>query len=100
MILEVESIAEEIAIDACGKSLVFLRGDFTEAQRSQGKFGEVYGPLEGLFRKAGIIRYYRMGINPELWMGKTEDVKWAKEFLGMPTLDEQKQKLRDKGFLK
>jgi hypothetical protein len=96
---EVEDIADEIAAKI---------GTRTLGQIQAGAMAKFSAPLSEnpdavllrrLFTVAGIVRFYRMGKNPELWLGKTEELKLAREFLGMPELDRQKEILREKGYL-
>jgi hypothetical protein len=96
MLLDLEQIAEEIAVDVCGKSLGALRSEFLATPKNELRL--IAKSLEALFRKAAIIRYCRMGLNPESWLRDSDDVKWAKEFLGV-SIEQQKEELRKRGYL-
>lgn len=99
LMAQVESIAEEIAESLGARSLAQIRGAATQHASLLPKDNADAQLLKKIFTIAGIVRYYKIGRNPEIWMGLTEDVILAKKFLGMPTVDEQKQILHDRGLL-
>lgn len=90
---EIEEIAREILSAGHGETL-------TEMRSRAAKSPEDAELLRKLFATANIVRFYRLGRVPERWLGKTEEVLVAKKFLGIPEIQEQKEILRQKGFLR
>lgn len=87
MMDELENLAAELAEQVCGASLHQL-----EEHREREK-------LVHLFHVSNLVRYYRLGRNPERWLGRNPDVILARKLAGLPgDLEEQKQILRAKGL--
>jgi hypothetical protein len=93
VILEVETYAEKVATWMSPRTLDQVRSASKSVEADT-------AVLRKIFQIASIVRYYKIGRNPELWLGKSEELLLAKKFLGMPTLEEQKQILIQKGFLR
>jgi hypothetical protein len=87
-VIDIDSIAEEIAEFLSAKSLGQVRGSGDAAA------------LKKIFAIAGIVAYYREGKNPERWLGQTEELQIAKKFLKIPTVEEQKKILVEKGLMR
>ena len=83
--IDIDSIAEEIAEYFSAKSL----GQVSDA-----------ATRKKIYAIAAIVGYYREGKNPERWLGQTEELLIAKKFLKIPTIEEQKKILVEKGLLR
>jgi hypothetical protein len=88
VMIEVEPLAEQVAKHLSAKTLGQVRGQGDSVA------------LKKIFCVSNIVRFYRMGCNPERWLGQTEELLEAKKFLGMPTIEEQKKILVEKGFMR
>jgi hypothetical protein len=97
---EVEPIAEEIAPIVVDCELFQLRTALKEAPKESELFKQATKNLRRLFGLANVVRYYRMGLNPERWLGKTDDVMMCKKIAGLACdFEEQKEVLKKRGYL-
>ena len=95
----VEPFAQEICLDLTGKSLAQVRREFMECHRDD--LPKHSQKLRFVFYCANILRYYRMGLNPEMWLGASDEVRAMKKRAGLAgDIEEQKRTLIEKGFLR
>lgn len=102
-ILSNEDIAEEFCEAITSKNLTTLREEVVNGFRSAPEWVDASKQLQHIFTCANIIRLYRMGLNPELFFGRTEAVYTCKRLLGLEEIEakiqNQKSTLHQRGFL-
>lgn len=99
IMMQVEPIAEMVARTLDSRSLNQIRHAAIEKSGLPLDQNPDEVLLKKIFTIAGICHYYGLKRNPELWLGQTEELLLAKKFLGMPTIEKQKEILKSKGFL-
>jgi hypothetical protein len=99
-----EPIAQEVAREF-GASLNDLRNRLINEKRELDR--DVQRQLDTIIRVANIIRYYKLGRDPARWFKPDDEyIRLAREILGLRSpqqrlldLEQQKEQLREKGFI-